>query len=36
MSSLSFDMAKQLVERLKLFAQPQRLMILDADFSHLR
>lgn len=30
MSSLSFDMAKQLVERLKLFAQPQRLMILDA------
>lgn len=30
MSSLSFDMARQLVERLKLFAQPQRLMILDA------
>ncbi|MFT8471793.1 MAG: metalloregulator ArsR/SmtB family transcription factor [Acetobacter persici] len=30
MSGLSFDMAKQLVERLKLFAQPQRLMILDA------
>ncbi|MCX2560739.1 metalloregulator ArsR/SmtB family transcription factor [Acetobacter farinalis] len=30
MSSLSLAMAKQLVERLKLFAQPQRLMILDA------
>lgn len=30
MTALSFDMARQLVERLKLFAQPQRLMILDA------
>ncbi|GAN68828.1 ArsR/SmtB family transcription factor [Acetobacter orleanensis] len=30
MTALSFDTARQLVERLKLFAQPQRLMILDA------
>ncbi|MCP1215161.1 metalloregulator ArsR/SmtB family transcription factor [Acetobacter orientalis] len=30
MMPLSFDEAKQLVERLKLFAQPQRLIIVDA------
>ncbi|ATJ90149.1 ArsR family transcriptional regulator [Acetobacter senegalensis] len=30
MSPLSLDEAKLLVERLKLFAQPQRLLILDA------
>ncbi|GAN69961.1 ArsR/SmtB family transcription factor [Acetobacter syzygii] len=30
MSALSVEEARQLVERIKLFAQPQRLMILDA------
>ncbi|MGF1277347.1 ArsR/SmtB family transcription factor [Acetobacter pasteurianus] len=34
MVEMSLDEAKQLVEQLKLFAQPQRLMILDALLQH--
>ncbi|AOW45405.1 ArsR/SmtB family transcription factor [Acetobacter ascendens] len=34
MVEMSLDEAKQLVEQLKLFAQPQRLMILDALLRH--
>ncbi|MBO1324990.1 metalloregulator ArsR/SmtB family transcription factor [Acetobacter sp. TBRC 12305] len=34
MSDLSVEDARQIVERMKLFAQPQRLLILDALLSH--
>lgn len=34
MAEMSLDEAKHLVEQLKLFAQPQRLMILDALLQH--
>lgn len=34
MSSLQLDEARQMVERLKLFAQPQRLVILDILLRH--
>ena len=34
MSELNVEDARQIVERMKLFAQPQRLLILDALLSH--